>query len=83
MLSMNFDLAEWLSAEWLSTPAWLWLFFAAVVVALLVFDLGVLHKRDREIGFRHSLALSLVYIGLGLAFGAFVWWRFGPGAGLA
>ena len=27
--------------EWFGKPAWMWLSFLAVVVALLVFDLGV------------------------------------------
>jgi tellurite resistance protein TerC len=60
-------------AEFLGTPVWFWLAFLAIVVALLVFDLGVLHKDDREIGVGESLALSAGYIGAGLAFGAWVW----------
>ena len=39
-----------LSADLLGTAAWIWLVFAALVVALLAFDLGVLHKDDRAIG---------------------------------
>jgi tellurite resistance protein TerC len=48
-------------------PLWLWLLFALIVVSLLAFDLGVLHKDDREIGVRESLALSAGYIGVGIA----------------
>ena len=36
-------------------PAWVWLSFVGIVVALLAFDLGVLHKDDKEIGVRESL----------------------------
>ncbi len=61
----------------LGTPVWLWLSFIAVVVALLAFDLGVLHKDDREIGVRESLMLSAGYISVALVFGGWVWWLMG------
>ncbi|MGL6042926.1 MAG: TerC family protein [Sandaracinobacteroides sp.] len=68
---------EFLMMDWLGTPLWLWLGFFGVVVALLAFDLGVLHKDDHEIGVKESLWLSAGYITLGLSFGAFVWWQLG------
>jgi tellurite resistance protein TerC len=71
-----------LSAPWLGTPVWLWLAFIGIVIALLVLDLGVLHRRQREIGVRESLAMSAFYIALGLGFGAWVWWYLGATAGL-
>jgi tellurite resistance protein TerC len=71
-----------LSADWLGTPAWLWLFFLGLVALLLVFDLGVLHRDNHEIGVRESLTLSALYIGLGLAFGGWVWWQLGSEAGV-
>ena len=37
-----------------------------VVITLLVFDLGVLHKDDHEIGVAESLKLSAMYIALGV-----------------
>ena len=58
-----------LFADLFGKPAWIWLAFLSIVVALLAFDLGVLHKQSREIGARESLVMSAVYIGLGLAFG--------------
>ncbi|MGQ3030672.1 MAG: TerC family protein, partial [Ferrovibrionaceae bacterium] len=70
-------------ADWLGKPAWMWLAFLALVVALLAFDLGVLHRKQREIGVRESLVLSTIYIGLGLAFGAWVWWHLGAESGIA
>ena len=45
-------LVQLLNADFLGKAVWLWLVFAAVVVALLALDLGVLHKDDREIGVR-------------------------------
>lgn len=68
--------------DWLGKPAWMWLGFLTVVAALLVFDLGVLHRDNREIKVRESLILSSMYIGLGLAFGGFVWWQLGAEPGL-
>ena len=71
-----------LLADWLGKPAWMWLAFIGIVAALLAFDLGVLHKESREIGVRESLVMSAVYIGLGLLFGAWVWWYLGPESGM-
>jgi hypothetical protein len=43
-------------ADWLGTPAWFWLSFLGIVVALTAFDLGILHKEDREMGVGESLS---------------------------
>ena len=61
----------------LGKPLWLWLTFIALVGALLAFDLGVLHKKNAEIGVAESLKLSAFYITLGVAFGGFVWLQLG------
>ena len=73
---------EFLELMWLGKPLWLWLAFLAIVVTLLALDLGVLHKKQREIGVTESLALSAGYISLGLVFGGWVWWYLGEKAGL-
>src|SRR4028118_1063436 len=64
---------EFLYADWLGTPLWFWLAFLGLVVALTAFDLGVLHKEDREMGIGESLKLSAFYIGIAMLFGAWVW----------
>jgi tellurite resistance protein TerC len=64
----------------LGKPLWMWLLFLTIVIALLVFDLGVLHKEDHEIGVAESLRLSGMYIALGLSFAGFVWWQLGAEA---
>jgi tellurite resistance protein TerC len=77
------DLAPtFLLADVLGTPAWTWLAFVAVVASLLAFDLGVLHKGEREIGVRESLLLSAGYIGAGLLFGAWIAWLRGADSGM-
>lgn len=37
-----------LFAEFLGTPAYFWLTFIIIVIALLAFDLGILHTEDRK-----------------------------------
>jgi tellurite resistance protein TerC len=69
-------------SEFLGTPAWMWWGFIGVVITLLALDLGVLHRGNREIEVRESLLLSAGYIGMGLAFGAWVWWQLGRQAGV-
>lgn len=68
--------------SFLGKPAWLWLSFVAIVVVLLAFDLGVLHRRDRAIGVRESIGLSVGYIALAAAYGAWVWGYLGADAGM-
>lgn len=73
---------ELLTILWLGKPLWMWLAFVGLVAGLLVLDLGVLHRKEREIGVRESLAMSAFYIALGLGFGAWVWWYMGATAGM-
>ena len=61
----------------LGKPLWMWLLFLSLVVALLIFDLGVLNRQDHEIGVAESLKLSAMYIALGLSFSGFIWWQLG------
>jgi tellurite resistance protein TerC len=68
---------------WLGKPIWMWLSFITLVIAILSFDLGVLHKENKEIEVGESIKLSALYISLGLAFGGWVWWYLGADAGLA
>lgn len=68
---------EFLLALWLGKPVWMWLLFLGLVLALLVLDLGVLHREDHEIGVAQSLRMSAMYILLGVAFAGFVWWQVG------
>ena len=74
-------LIQLLHSPFLGTAVWVWLMFAGVVVTLLAFDLGVLHKDDHEIGVRESLLLSGGYISMALLFGAWVWWLLGAQSG--
>ncbi|MGV8985503.1 MAG: TerC family protein [Cypionkella sp.] len=74
---------EFMTTVFMGTPAWMWLGFLGVVVALLAADLGLFHKTTREIGVRESLKMSAVYISLGVAFSAFIGWQMGGAAATA
>ena len=69
-------------SPFLGQTTWVWLVFVGVVVTLLAFDLGVLHRDDHEIGVKESLALSAGYISMALLFGAWVWWLLGAQSGM-
>ena len=73
---------EFLFADWLGTPLWFWLSFVGLVLALTAFDLGVLHKEDREMGIGESLKLTTFYIAIALAFGAWIWAAKGADLGM-
>ncbi|WP_313309218.1 TerC family protein [Stutzerimonas nitrititolerans] len=70
-------LHAFLATPFLGTPYWFWLAFLAIVLALLVFDLGVLHRDQHEIEMRESLLLYSGYFSVGMAFGGWVWWQLG------
>ena len=78
---------EWLDTllahDVLGKAAWLWLLFAGIVGSLLAFDLGVLHRKQREIQVAESLWLSAGYISIALVFGAWLWTSMGAESGMA
>lgn len=65
---------EFFGALWLGMPVWVWLGFIGVVLLILAFDLGVLHRETHEIEVKESLYMSALYIGLGLLWAVAVWW---------
>jgi tellurite resistance protein TerC len=69
-------------ADLFGTPAYFWMAFLAIVAGLLAFDLGVLHRHDREISARESFFLYSGYVAIAVAFGAWVWWSRGAQSGL-
>ena len=75
-------MTEFLHSPFLGQATWLWLIFIGVVVALLAFDLGVLHRDDHEIGIRESLWLSGGYISVATLFGGWLWWQLGAQSGI-
>jgi len=66
-------LQSFLLAEFLGKETWIWLAFIGAVMALLAFDLGVVNRKDHEIGVSESLKLSALYIAIGVGFAWVVW----------
>jgi tellurite resistance protein TerC len=54
-----------------------WLGFTALVVGLLVLDLGVLNRRPHALGFKEAMGWSLGLIAFALGFGLFILWQEG------
>ncbi|MDP2192994.1 MAG: TerC family protein [Alphaproteobacteria bacterium] len=52
----------------------MWVLFISVVLILLILDLGVFHKKNREIGFKESLWMSTFYIIMAVLFGGWIWY---------
>jgi tellurite resistance protein TerC len=50
-----------------------YLVFGIVLIISIIIDLGVFSKKDEEVTIKKALYQSLFWIGLGLAFFAFVW----------
>ena len=73
---------EFLVMDWLGTPVWFWLSFIGLVIVLTAFDLGILHREDREMGIGESLKLSAFYIAIALAFGVWIWIERGADLGM-
>jgi len=59
----------------------LWVGFTAFIVAMLVLDLGVFHRKAHVIGFREGVTWSVVWILLALAFNAWIYAAHGPQLG--
>jgi tellurite resistance protein TerC len=64
----------------LDVPIWVWLVFAALVVCGVVVE-ALVHRGKHDLGRKSALLWSLVWITVGLGFGALVAFRFGVGAG--
>jgi tellurite resistance protein TerC len=75
-------LLQLLSTPVFGTAAWLWIVFLTIVLGLLAFDLGVLHRDEHEIEVRESLLLYSGYFSIGLLFGLWVWFQLGAQSAL-
>ncbi len=75
------SIAAILTGSLFGTPVWLWACFALVVVALLAFDLGLMQRRAPLPTLRQAVGLSIFYVAVAVAFGAWVWLQLGAEAG--
>jgi tellurite resistance protein TerC len=52
-----------------SDQIWLWGFFNLFVLAMLALDLGVFHRKSKEVPFKEALGWSILWISLATVFG--------------
>jgi len=71
-----------LMGDFLGTPVYFWVAFLAIVIGLLVFDLGILNRNAHEISAKESLTLYAGYVFVAVLFGIWVWFSRGAEAGL-
>lgn len=59
---------------------WLWIAVLGLILGMLAIDLFA-HRRAHVIGVREAAAWSAVWVSIGVAFGAWVWWAHGDELG--
>lgn len=57
---------------------WLWIGFNALVIGLLVLDLGIFHRKSHAVSVKEAAIWSMVWIGLALLFNACIYLLRGP-----
>jgi tellurite resistance protein TerC len=68
---------------WLEMTQWHWVIFAAIILILLAFDLGVMNRKEGAISLKRSLWLSAGYLGVALLFAAGLGWQLGAESAMA
>lgn len=61
----------------LHVSPWVWVAFLAVVAALLILDLLLVHRTAHVITTKEAAVESAIWISLGVAFSGVVWWAWG------
>jgi tellurite resistance protein TerC len=52
---------------------WVWVGFNAFVLVMLALDLGVFHRKAHVVSFKESIAWTVIWVALALAFNAGIW----------
>ena len=64
----------------LDVELWHWAALLGIILALLLIDLLVVHRKAHEISTKEAAIESAVWIGCGLSFALVIWWWFGAQA---
>ena len=56
---------------------WAWIGFSVFVLAMLALDLGIFHRKSREVGLKEALTWSAIWIALALLFNAGIYYWHG------
>ena len=59
----------------------IYIVFGVVVVLALIFDLGLLSKKNKKISLKTAVVQTAFWVALSFAFCAFIWWENEAGAG--
>lgn len=62
-------------------PLWMWAGFLGIVITLLVLDLGVLHRKNKEVSAKNALAMCLFYFTLAMLFNGWIYMELGKQSG--
>src|SRR5438128_1884155 len=62
-------------------PGWHWTLLIIWFAFLIIFDLLVLHREDRQPSLKRAISESLIWIGLGVSLGIVFWLAYGSLAG--
>ncbi len=73
--------SDFLMQAFMGKPLWMWVGFIALILFLMVLDLGFLHKKQKEVSVRESLTMCSFYLTLACFFGFWVWNVFGAETG--
>lgn len=79
---LSVDLPVFLTTLFLGQPVWMWAGFLTLIAGLMVFDLGVLNRRDHAMGVKESLRLTVFYMAIAVLFGFFVYMHMGTDAAI-
>lgn len=61
----------------MDVPLWAWFAVVAFIVAMLLVDLLVVNKEAHVVGVKEAAVWSVIWVSIGCAFGAVVWWEWG------
>ncbi len=82
-LNLTAFLPEWMRADWLGHPVWMWLNFLLTILSVLAYDLGLFSKKkDGTPSVKKSLFNTVLYIALAVWFGWDTWNNLGAKAGM-
>lgn len=62
----------------IEAPLWFWELYHAVIIVFIAIDLFVGVRRKKAMGYREAGAWTVLWIAVGLAWGAFVYWFASP-----
>ncbi len=60
-----------------------WIFFNVAILVFLLLDLGVLHKKNKEITFKEAIMMSLFWFVMALMFGGWIYYSRGEETAMA